>query len=89
MSKDKLKGVQAFVLVQSHTLEALTTDGKRLQVFALEGRGRVTSRAYSLETEEPWDLQAFGQFGSGTVEVSGAVWAMDSCWVNDINLNSQ
>ena len=50
------------------------------QVFAQDGRGRVTSRAYSLAVDQAWDLRAFGSFAGG-VKASGAVWAMDNCWV--------
>ena len=69
--------------------DPLTASRLELQVFALEGRGRVTSRVYSLAIDGPWDLQAFGSFESGTVEVSGAVWAMDSCWVSNVNQDDQ
>ena len=59
-----------------------------MQVFAQGGRGRVTSRVYSLAVDEQWDVRAFGSFGSGSIEITGAIWGMDSCWKDSIELES-
>ncbi|KAK9833773.1 hypothetical protein WJX74_005433 [Apatococcus lobatus] len=63
-------------------------DNSLFEVFAQDGRGRVTSRAYSLAVDEAWDLKAYGSF-AGSVKVSGSVWAMDACWVDDLMIESQ
>ncbi|MEW5308893.1 MAG: hypothetical protein WDW38_000814 [Sanguina aurantia] len=60
-------------------------DHSVVEVYALVGRGRVTSRVYSLEAETAWGLQVFGRVGGSgfSMQAQVQVYEMDSCWVTD------
>ena len=50
------------------------------QVFALDGRGRVTSRIYPMGTDNRWGVSAFGTFGTTPATANATVWEMDSAF---------
>ena len=58
----------------SHTLLAC------LQVYALGGRGRVTSRIYPLGLNIQWGVAAFGSSGSLPVSANLTAWDMGSAF---------
>ena len=44
------------------------------QVYALQGRGRVTSRIYPLGLSNQWGIAAYGAFGSLPASVNVTAW---------------
>ena len=50
------------------------------QVFALQGRGRVTSRIYPLGLSNQWGLAAYGAFGSLPASVNVTAWDMGNAF---------
>ena len=51
-----------------------------LQVYALEGRGRVTSRIYPLGLTSQRGLAAYGAFGSLPAAANITAWDMGSAF---------
>ena len=49
-----------------------------LQVYVLQGRGRVTSRIYPLGLTNQWGLAAYGAFGSLPATVNVTAWDMSN-----------
>jgi hypothetical protein len=47
-----------------------------VQIFALDGRGRVTSRIYPLGTTNSWGVAAFGLLGSQPASAAVSVWEL-------------
>lgn len=60
-------------------------DRSLFEVFALGGRGRVTSRVYPADMLQPsWELSLYGKTStSATIAASTMVWQMSECWVTD------
>ncbi len=50
------------------------------QVYALDGRGRVTSRIYPAGREDSWGVSVFGAFGAAPATVDASVWEMGSAF---------
>ena len=79
-------GIQLRVLID-HSL---------FEVFALGGKGRIASRVYPEDIENPrWALGLLGVVGSNaaTVEASVDVWEMQTSWIQSdeqpLELNNQ
>ncbi|CAL8464935.1 g4470 [Coccomyxa elongata] len=51
-------------------------DRSLLEVFALDGRGRVTSRIYPMGTDNSWGVSPFGTFGAAPATANVTVWEM-------------
>ena len=59
-------------------------DHSLLEVFANEGRGRIASRIYPLSSNS-WTASLFAiTQPAGSVTISAALYAMDSCWVESL-----
>ena len=59
-------------------------DHSLLEVFANEGRGRIASRIYPLSSNS-WTASLFAIMQpAGSVTISAALYAMDSCWVESV-----
>ena len=50
------------------------------QVYALQGRGRVSSRIYPLGLSNQWGLSAYGAFGSLPASVNLTAWDMGNAF---------
>lgn len=60
-------------------------DRSMLEVYALGGHGRVTSRVYPLVAGAAWGVRAFGAVGAGMasppwVMTRVDIFSLDSCW---------
>ncbi|EIE20550.1 hypothetical protein COCSUDRAFT_67413 [Coccomyxa subellipsoidea C-169] len=55
-------------------------DHSLLEVYALDGRGRVTSRIYPAGMEDSWNVSVFGAFGAAPATVDASVWEMGSAF---------
>ena len=51
-------------------------------MYALEGRGRVTSKVYPTDFETEWGMALFASPPGATAAAD--VWAMTSIWVDDV-----
>lgn len=60
----------------------LFVDHSLVEVYAMDGLARVTSRFYPADETVSWGLAAYGSAGpGGTVSLAAAdVWAMDNAW---------
>ena len=59
----------------------LYVDHNIVEVYALGGLGRVTSRVYPADDGSGWGLAAFGSMsGADTVAIDADVWSMDNSW---------
>lgn len=73
---------QWFLPGKTLTLDVFV-DHNILEVYALDGLGRVTSRVYPADEGIAWGLAVFGVLpGGGTAALKSAeVWSMDNAWV--------
>ena len=62
-------------------------DHNIIEVYALGGLGRVTSRVYPADDGSGWGLAAFGSTsGANGVAVDADVWSMDNSWAGQPHL---
>lgn len=75
-------------------------DRSILEVYALGGRGVVTSRIYEVPLAHPdapagaandavavgqWGMEAFSTWSIGSTQVQAVVYEMGNCWVESVH----
>ena len=72
-------------LLASELVLNVFLDHSLIEVFALGGRGRISSRVYAEDILRPkWELSLFGATAGGErVAVAAQVWSMRDCWLKD------
>ncbi len=60
---------------------SIWVDSSVLEVFAMGGAGRMTSRIYPLDAGWAWGVEAWARCGVADVAVQAEVHELGSCWV--------
>jgi hypothetical protein len=86
--KDDNRAVSGWQLPATQLMLDMFVDHSLVEVYAMDGLARVTSRIYPADESVSWGLAAYGSAGPGaTVSLAAAdVWAMDNAWAGQAPL---
>jgi hypothetical protein len=58
-----------------------------IEVIAVDGHGRLTTRIYPVYSTQSWGLSLFGVVGSGGIaSVNATVWGINTAFVDQITI---
>lgn len=88
VKEDNGTSASGWLLPQTQLTLDVFVDHSLVEVYAMDGLGRVSSRIYPADETVSWGLAAFGSAApGGMVSLSAAdVWAMDNAWAGQETL---
>lgn len=88
VKEDNGTSASGWLLPRAQLMLDLFVDHSLVEVYAMDGLGRVSSRIYPADETVSWGLAAFGSAApGGMVSLSAAdVWAMDNAWAGQETL---